>query len=388
PKTRWVTGKGLELNSANKLFRLQLRPRGQFLYQLNDKLGSDDERDRSHAMMLRRARLVSSGHMWGKQTTFKMELAFAPRDLGMTDNKSGNPPVTNKDNTVSRSLLLDFYVQFKQLRDLNVRVGQYKVPYSRQRVISSGNLMMVDRAITNAEFTVDRDIGIDIRSKDLFGLNKKLRYYLGVYAGEGHSSYASNDFGMMYLGRVEVLPMGNFKDYHESDHGADSKARLSIGLGYAYVENAKGNKGIIGKRPKDGGTTDTQNLTADIMFKVAGLSFQTEYYWRKGRRQQDGKLDVNTGEPLELEKPRDGWGLMSQAGYLLPNTDFELSARYALVRGAGQSSSLADNNEVGGALSYYFASHSLKLQADLLHFWAEDFGQGDNQFRLQLQAAF
>ena len=80
--------------------------------------------------------------------------------------------------------------------------------------------------------------------------------------------------------------------------------------------------------------------------------------------------------------------MMSQAGYLLPGTDFEVSGRHARIRGAGDTSSLSDSNEAGGALSYYVASHSMKLQADVLRFWSDSFGDGDNQVRLQLQAAF
>lgn len=385
-QTRFVPGKGLEISSVDKQFKLLLRPRAQFLYQLLDQQGADDTRDRSQAIGIRRARLTTSGNMWGPKVGFKMELAVSPGDLGMTDHNSGNQPITNKDNTVSRAPLLDVYLDFKQLRDLNLRVGQYKVPYSRQRVVSSGDLMFVDRAITNSEFTIDRDIGLDVRSKDLFGMGKKLRYYLGVSSGEGHSSYAPNDFGMMYLARVEALPMGDFKDYKESDHDRTAAARLSLGLAFAYLENGNGNKGVIGKRPADGGVTDTKNLTADLMFKMAGLSVQAEFYWRDGSRQ--GGDATKDGVAVAVEKPRNGTGVMAQAGYLLAGMPLEFAGRYAMIRGAGDDSSLNDGNEASAAISYYLASHAMKLQADVFRLWGDDFGDGDNRARMQLQVAF
>jgi phosphate-selective porin OprO/OprP len=78
----------------------------------------------------------------------------------------------------------DAYLQFEQLRDLTVRVGQYRVMYTRERNIADVNPLLIDRSLVNAEFNVDRDIGLDIRSEDLGGI-KKLRYYAGVYLGEG-----------------------------------------------------------------------------------------------------------------------------------------------------------------------------------------------------------
>ena len=72
--------------------------------------------------------------------------------------------MTNSGSNVilRESPLLSYYLEFDYLRDLTVRVGQYKIPFSRQRVISSGNQQMVDRSIANGEFNLDRDIGIDI----------------------------------------------------------------------------------------------------------------------------------------------------------------------------------------------------------------------------------
>ena len=130
-------------------------------------------------------------------------------------------------------------------------MGQYKVPYSRQRVVSSGNLQFVDRSIANGEFTLDRDVGLDIRAKNLFGVDK-LRYYAGVYMGEGHSSYAEGDFGMMHLARMEFLPFGMFKDYSEASLKWVKKPKPSIGAAFGYVGEGKKNQGIIGDVPADG----------------------------------------------------------------------------------------------------------------------------------------
>jgi hypothetical protein len=393
-KAAWVPGEGLEFESQNGLFSLSLRLRAQFLYALEQPYDREAGQygDLEQGVSIRRARVVFGGHMWGEKTQYKVELAISPADLGMTG--SDNPPMTNQDQWVSRSLLLDWYMQFNQIRDLNVRVGQSKVPFSRDRVVSSGDLQFVDRTLLNSEFNIDRDIGVDVRSKDLFGLGGRLRYYLGIYNGEGHSAYQQSDFGLMYLGRIEVLPFGKMDDYRQGDVKRSQQFGASFGAAYARIENAKGSRGILGSRPADGGVTDFDMVTADVSLRYRGISVEGAYFYRRGVRRPGSAVD-DTGAPIAAALPRDGWGAGVQAGYLLPSIDLEFAGRYSAVRAADGETALRDNEEAGVACSYYLAQHAYKIQADFHRYWGPGargagtrFADGGNLFRLQLQAAF
>jgi hypothetical protein len=84
-----------------------------------------------------------------------------------------------------------------------------------------------------------------------------------------------------------------------------------------------------------------------------------------------------------------------QAGYLLPKIELEFACRYSAIRAQGPDTSVNDANEAGMAVSYYFAQHAYKLQADYFHYWGagvnesgRHFDDGRDDFRLQLQAAF
>jgi len=327
--------------------------------------------------MLRRARIQFGGHFFGEDNRYKLQLALSPRDLGIRDNFTGTP---------TQSPLLDYYLEFRQLRDLTLRIGQYKVPHNRQRVTSSGNLQMVDRSILNSEFNLDRDVGFDIRSRDFLGLDM-LRYNLGVFMARGRGSVGDDDFGMMYLGRLELLPLGTFQDYREAnlDRGP---ARLAIGLGAAYIDRARRDRGVRGSVPADGGTTDTVHLVADAVFMASGFSAQTEFMMRSGSRNAGNATD-EMGNPIAEATPRDGWGLMVQTGYLLPSAPFEISARYGMIRPTGDAgdSALSESNELGIGLSYYFAEHPFKLQFDAFRLWNDDADAADHRLRLQLQAS-
>ena len=375
---QFVPGKGLEFKSADGDFLLQTRLRAQFLY--SGTVVPDE--DYSHDFMIRRARLQFAGNMWGKNNKFKVEFAVSPRDESNEAVDFDGDDIDDA-NVVKTTPLLDWYNEFTYLRDLTLRIGQYKVPYSRQRVISSGDLQMVDRSSTaNGEFTLDRDLGLDIRSKDLFGLDL-FKYYAGVYIGEGRNtsnkSVGAGDAGLMYIGRVEVLPFGTFQDYSEADLERSTEPGLSLGVAYAYIADAPGESGIMGSAITDDVWNYT-NMTGDILLKYVGFSLLSEVFMRSG----DSESGVSTS---------NGWGGMAQAGYLLPRTALEITGRYGMNRRIGtaaESSFDEGNNEAGGGLGYYFAHHPLKVQSDVFQGWTEEDGpeKGETTVRMQLQAAF
>ena len=360
-------GTGLTITSKNGAFSLATRVRAQLRYQVSGTGGPPE-----HVFQIRRARVQFKGHAFNKHNKFKIELAFSPRDLSV---KNGVP---------NRTPLLTWYLEFDYLRDLTVRVGQYKIPYSRQRVVSSGDLQLVDRSIANGEFNHDRDIGFDLRSKDLGGLGGRLRYYLGVYMGEGRDfgdKNATPDFKLHYLARFEVLPFGKFKDYKEADHARNLKPKLAIGAAYSFHHGSQGLRGTLGTTPEDEGTTDYHSMNVDYAFKFGGFSTTGEFHLRNGTR--------NPGDAGPVTAARNGLGWAVQAGFLIPRVPVEFAARYSGIRPLGDDTSLSTNNAVGGGLSWYAAGHPWKIQADYFYTWdGDDATPGGHGFRTQLQLAF
>jgi len=379
-------GKGLEITSKNDKFKIVPRLRIQFRSESQSQRLEGEEPDLTTSFQLRRARLQFAGHVFGKHNKYKAEFAFSPRDLGY------------RDGALTRTPMLTWYAEFDYLWWATLRVGQYKIPYSRQRVVSSGNLELVDRTMANGEFNLDRDIGFDIRAKGKGGWKERFRYYAGVYVGEGRDGFQTESLrtspggGLMYLGRVEVLPFGSFKDYSEVDFARTRKPRLSLGGGYAYLDKAKKNRGILGSTPADGGTTDYHNANADFMFKYAGLTVFGEFYWRKGTRVPGDATeldDLGIEVPVPVASPRNGIGFSAQAGYLIPRTRLGVAARYSQARGIGDDTSLTDKDEIGGGLGYYFAGHPLKLQLDYFHQRPQGMDGGAvDMLRIQLQLAY
>lgn len=378
-------GDGLVVQSRDDQFALSIRPRAQILAELRYPEAADgfpgdvyvDAGDVDLGVSIRRARVTFEGWFFGRGNRFKLELGFSPQDLGFVP-----------DVGPTRTPLMDWYVDLRHLRDLQVRVGQYKLPFNRERVISAGDLQLVDRSLANAELALDRDLGIDLRSRDFLGLGL-LRYYVGIATGEGRDAGFGNDLGFTYFARIEVLPLGMFDDYTEADLERRSRPGLSIGAAYAFLDEAPRLRGSLGPEPFDQGTTDYHTFTADVMFKWAGFSFFGEAIWREGSRNPGMAVD-DMGMPQPVVPPSNGVGWFVQAGYLLPGIDLEFAARYGMLHPLGDAAttSFPERGELGGGVSYYFGGHSYKLQLDYFHLWSDDdFGDAEEQVRLQLQGA-
>ncbi len=387
-KIKFRPGKGLAVKSKDDRFSLTTGLRVQMLYSLNNDNEEGADPALTHSFQIRRARLVFKGHMFNKHNKFKTELSFSPKDIGLK----------SQEGTAKFTIMRDYYLEFDYLRDFTVRVGQYKLPYSQQRVISSGRLQMVDRSIAGKEFDFDRDIGLDFRSKDFLGLGK-LKYYAGIYFGGGRDNYTLEPVGegggLVYLARVEVAPFGQFNDYVEGDFKRTNKPRLSLGASYSYMDDAVFNKGTKGSQPSDGSTTDIHTVNSTVAFKMSGFSLMSEFFWRQGRRSPDAvygiqaEVDENGDTFLpEVEGPRNGYGWFAQGGYMIPKVPVELTSRYSQVRAVGATSTITDRDEVGGGINWYIARHPFKIQFDYFRIWEEDMGTGEDQIRIQTQLSF
>lgn len=373
PPVALAWGRGVTFHSDDDLFSLQIRGRVQ-LQAFVESAVSDADPARAD-FMVRRARLAFRGHFLTADLEYYFQLGLAPRDM-------------EPDLLIP---IRDASIAWTGLRDLSLRAGVMKVPFSRERVISSSALQLVDRSIVNAELALDRDNGLQLYSNDLFGLGGYLGYQLGIFGGDGRLR-VNEDLGLLYVARVQVQPLGRFDDsYVESDLTREHRPRLSIGAGFAYNEDTN-------RRRRT--TTDFYDLArfsyfhaeADLIFKYAGFSLQGELLVR----QVDGaptatNLDAQGMQVVETSGSALGW--FAQAGYLFDFAPIEIAARFADIYPLGPSA-VSASREVTVGLSWYPMGHDLKLQLDGSYLASERQSMGVTtvterfQGRLQAQAFF
>lgn len=249
-------------------------------------------------------------------------------------------------------------------------------------------MIVVDRSLEDTEFNFDRDMGIDIRSSDLFGVDM-LHYYLGVYVAEDRNSALTTlgrgDLGFVYNGRIELLPLGNFEEV-ATDFDRN-KPKLSIGAAYAYLQTdatspyARQSIGTLIGKVTDLAKVDykAHNVTADLLFKGGGLTFLTAFHYRK-------IVDL----PSAAKAARNGIGWVAQAGYLFSNdVPLELQVNFGLIRAIKEKvSNTIPDNEFGGGINYYFNRHAVKLQLEVSRIWYKnevDKPKDETRVRAQLQ---
>lgn len=383
----FVPGKGFHLGTKDERFTMRIHGRVQVRYDI-DHPGNGGNTHQT--LQIRRARVVFGGNVFSKYVHYYIQLGFSPRD-----QLAGIP---NDNGTIRRTPLRDARLEFDRPRDFTLWAGQMKVPFSRQRVVSSSSLNLVDRSIANDEFQLDRDVGLQVLSKDVGGLGW-LGYNAGVFLGEGRNVYDQSDFGMLYVARVEMTPLGKFEDYSEGDLDRNEKPKLAIGGAYAFQNKSHYTNGTWGDPPADRGTSDVHNATADVILKWKGLSVQSAFHWRQStNRRNGGAVDAETMMPIATALPRDGVGWFAQVGWLVPKIPLEIVGRYGFVRNirGADRSAIVWRDEVGGGLNYYIYGHWLKLQLDYFRLYGADQGpsyasaarHGNDRMRLQLQVSF
>jgi phosphate-selective porin OprO and OprP len=264
--------------------------------------------------------------------------------------------------------LQDLHLALDLLRDdtLEIKAGQFKVPFSRQRLTSSGSQQFVDRAIMVDEFAEGRDIGVQ-----LSGLisDKRVEYRLGVFNGAGQNSLADAG-GLQYNGRVVFQPFGELA-YAEGDFAGSEVPRLAIAGNAEY--RAAGNDDTEGRTRRIVGT--------DIALHYRGWSILGEAYLR----------DVlHVAEPTVRST-----GAFIQSGYFLIPRRLEIAGRLARWESeeppalSDPGSALrAGRREAGLAIGYFLNDHNLKLQSDVRRLDQPGLTHPAFEVRFQLQVVF
>lgn len=371
PRLEWnaAPAKGITASLSDESFAMNITGR----FMLRGETVAPHGESAETNLMVRRARLKVTGYTFSKDIQYYMQIAFADRDF-----ESGNI-----------SPLYDAYITLTQLRDLNVRLGQYILPHDRARVISSSAAQLVDRSPVVSALNIGRDVGMQLFSEDFLGLGHILGYQLGFFGGEGRNARAF-EAGFMYTARLQIAPFGKFEDYKEADIEREDRPRLAIGLGAAYNQHAHrplSNQGTA----YDFATFDYLHLEADMLFKVAGFSLFTQVMYRNADK--DSVTRDNMDGTTSTEFSNAGWGWFAQAGYMFTD-QFEAAGRYSQLyslKGTDPdfiADVAAENREVIGGLSWYAHGHNLKIQADYAYLFGDDAGEGTHEVRVQGQTTF
>ena len=381
-------GKGVYIMGEDSSFTMKFNARVQSLLSFEAPAGEFNMDGMTSNWLIRRSRLKFSGYAYSPKLKYKIELGLSNRDHGGENIHTNN----------TSNLILDAFIRYNFYKNMEVWIGQTKLPGNRERVISSQKLQFVDRSLVNSKFNIDRDMGIQFRNKFNIG-GIATRQAFAISQGEGRNRTNKKDpnpsNGFEYTGRVEILPLGEFTgkgDYFSSDLKREETPKISIGVTYDVNKSAARIGGNLGSYIEDSNDQvidsalcDLNTILADVLFKYKGFSLLSEY----ANKTMTGDRVIDVDGDF-INNYYTGSGLTVQAGYLLEN-NLEPAFRWTSIEPELESGrDLIDMYTIG--LSKYIKGHNLKVQTDFSFITETDQvtleENNEVMFRFQVEMAF
>ena len=385
--------KGFEIRTRDGKYSTQIQWRVQMRYSHpisgdpdeGEFLGSDQVTDQSEStFQIRRARIKVGGHGYKPWIKYYFEYDFPS------------------------SRLLDWRIMIEKYKWLQLRVGQWKVNYNRERVDSSGKQAFVERSIVNPTFTLDRQVGAMLYGHLFPGTPGDSWYYAGVFTGRGRGQ-VNDDGRMLWMGRAQWNFLGRDLKFSQTDVEFHEKPTGSIAFaGYHDRSNCTrfsgSGCGTLNSTIFPGGSNADSSangrytligMMEEFAFKWRGFDLQHEYHWKQVENDQFDPNNPSIGTLPQVNL----MGSYVQAGFfphhLISNSvpeNLHMGFRYAFVD-PNIFTPFDLNQEYTFVINYFFAGHRNKLTFDTSRLTLDnspaDGGfQAIQRFRLQWDISF
>jgi phosphate-selective porin len=262
-----------------------------------------------------------------------------------------------------RSALLDFWLAPKISEALNFRIGQYKVPYNRERFDSSGKQQFAERSIVTPPFTLDRQIGVTAMGRLFRERTIDSSYFVGVFLGNGRSSSRDSDGKPMVFGRWQWNIFKRVLPFSRSDIDRTRLPTASFAVGAASNRSAftrfssDGGGELPAFSPGEEGQYGVDQAMVEFAFMYQGFSIQTEYHWK----QIDDRVNQTSSELS---------GFYFDTGFFFSEVidwfpePLELIARMASID-PNAANATPEESELALGGNWYFRGHRNKLTLDV-----------------------
>lgn len=278
--------------------------------------------------------------------------------------------------------LLDLRGTWKPANWFNLRAGQWKAEYNRERVDSSGKQQFVDRSIANYWFTVDRQNGVMASGRLAPGTCADSSWWLGVLNGNGLNS--GGDGGRpMVVGRYQWNLDGEVLPFSQSALKGYTEPRSALAFVFASNDSPYTRFSSTGGGQLPGYSTGSDNQYRIKQFGQefarhrGGWSVQQEFHYKQVEDRVNGGKQNLRGGYVQV-----GWFPSSR--YDNVPAELEVAARYALVN-PDEAAGSRHNQELSLAGNWFFSGHRNKITADLSCLDIEDSGERQRDVRFRIQ---
>ena len=345
---------GFYIKTGDGKFSMKLKNCLQFSAFYNIYYNNVKPSQRS--FQIKRARLYLSGNAFYSWLNYKIQLQLEKSQIAVRD----------------------LFIDFTFLKEIQPKIGQFKVPFDREYLTSPAYLQLIDRSLTNEEFRAGRDIGFSLNGN----ISDRIEYSIVIFNGSGKNS-ENLDNSFLYAGRLMLTPNGKFS-YSQSSLEFPERRILAFGIGIIYFprfdplrENLDDRKHLASMvMEASGGKSNVFQITTDIAIKYKGFSFEGDFHFR----------NINP-ENINIESVQ-ALGFRIQAGYLIFKK-FEFAFRYSFLNPSTQKNKDL-KHELTAGINYFILKHLLKFQFNSFYFIFENPVKTEKQTRFlaQLQIYF
>ncbi len=401
-------GSGVTISSQDGTNKINLTFYGQFrfqelsrdLYQRADLTQTfppftiENAGRTEPSFQVRRLRFIASGSVWKTWMRYALELDLAGNDEGLRsifippqvcsgglcDFPGINVTQGAQDQDGRSVKLLDWYLDLAPKAAARARIGQFKVPFGRQELVSDKQLQMTSRGIASDFFAPSRDRGVMFHG----GTDtQQVQYKVGVFNGTGLAQATNTDKSLAYAARLTATSSGPFIDVEDViDQPPSMGVRVQGGI--AWYQSTDTPVRLNPQIPESDVRNTRVEADLGIFFRRRANLF-LEYYTRRYEVDQTFDLPSSCyGAFVEGRFSCDQTGYTVQGGIRLGSTDHhELSARYSWIDN-DHDLDRDERTEATLNYGYYFFKHTMQLFASISYYKIGLNAQGSSGFAVKL----
>jgi hypothetical protein len=226
---------GFFLASPDGRFLLSIDGMTQIRYMLSYTENSPRYRD---GFELDNTRLTFRGHMFTPDFTYLVRGQFQ-RNQNLGDN-------VNLQGGFMQ--LLDAWVRYNFTQDWSVRVGQFKLPFNREELVSESQQELVERSLVNQFMSIGRSQGVEftmLNSTDRWattwdeGGSSPNPAINGVVGGPrtNSSAIANNQVDYSFTSRYDHLFAGTWQQFEDFTSPRGEEYGMMMGIAAHYQES-------------------------------------------------------------------------------------------------------------------------------------------------------
>lgn len=274
---------------------------------------------------------------------------------------------------------LDYRTTFTVGGWLDIRVGQWKSEFNRERINSSGRQQLVERSISTYWFTIDRQRGFSTSTRLGEGTVWDSRIWVQALSGTGLNRSSEQGSGLL-LGRWQWHPDGEPLSFSGSDLKRRRDRTSSVALAFVTGDSpcTRFSSDGCGQLPGfEPGSYELTQVMLETAVQRRGISWEQELHFKRIQDEENGEVTRMIGGYAQLGSFLNEWWPAVPA-------PLEIAGRVALVDPAlGRDNDL--NSEVTLAANWFFEGHRNKLSVDVSRLKDDVQYPGGQKTRLRLQ---